>query len=135
AASGTLAGPTAELVEASLTFDDKQAKDVLTPRTRLLAVAATDPVRRVVELASRHGYTRFPVIGEDLDDIVGVIELSQAARVAPSRRSRIKVGPLARRPLFVPHTAPVDEVLWTMREHDTELAVVLDEYGGTAGIV
>lgn len=135
AASGTLPGPTAGLVEASLMFDSKQARDVLTPRTRLVWLSANEPVRRVVELASRQGFSRFPVVGDDLDDIVGVVELHQAAGVPPERRSRTRVGPLSRPCLFVPHTAPLDEVLWSMRDADTELAVVLDEYGGTAGIV
>ncbi|GAB3421250.1 hemolysin family protein [Flindersiella endophytica] len=135
AESGTLPGATADLVEASLRFDDKQAKDVLTPRTRLFWVSRNDPIRKVIELAAEHGLSRFPVIGQDLDDIVGVIELGQAAGVPPNRRSRTLVGPLARDPLYVPHTQPLDEVLWTMRDANTELAIVLDEYGGTAGIV
>lgn len=135
AVSGTLEEPTAALVEASLRFDDKQVREVLTPRTRLVWVRAADPVARVVDLAAQYGFSRFPVAGEDLDEIVGVIELAQAADVALARRARTQVGSLARSPLFIPPTSPLDEVLWTMRDADTELAVVLDEYGGTVGIV
>src|SRR5690606_13745518 len=69
AESGTLDEPTARLVEASLRFDDKYAKDVLTPRTRMVWVKASDPVRKVVELAAEHGISRFPVAGADLDEI------------------------------------------------------------------
>ncbi|HEY6739523.1 MAG TPA: CNNM domain-containing protein, partial [Actinopolymorphaceae bacterium] len=69
ARSGHLAPGTADLVERSLRFDDLQAKDVLTPRTRMVWLEATDPVQRAIELGVRHGRSRFPVAGEDLDDI------------------------------------------------------------------
>ncbi|WP_020579488.1 hemolysin family protein [Actinopolymorpha alba] len=134
AESGSLPPSTAALVERMLRFDDKQARDVMTPRTRLVWVHATDRVRRVIELAREHGISRFPVAGADLDDIVGVIELSQAVAVPREARDSTMVGPLASPPLRVPDTAPLDEVLWALRDHGTELAVVADEYGGTAGI-
>jgi CBS domain containing-hemolysin-like protein len=134
AESGQLPAATADLVERMLRLDDKQARDVLTPRTRLVWVQATDPVQRVVDLAREHGVSRLPVAGADLDDVVGVIELSQVVGVPLEERASRPVGPLARPPLRLPHTAPLDEVLWALREYGTELAVVLDEYGGTAGI-
>lgn len=134
AESGSLPPATAALVERMLRFDDKLARDILTPRTRLVWVFATDPVQRVIDLARVHGISRFPVAGADLDDIVGVIQLSQAIAVPLERRSSTQVGGLAGPPLRVPHTAPLDEVLWALRDHRTELSVVLDEYGGTAGI-
>jgi CBS domain containing-hemolysin-like protein len=134
AESGKLPEATADLLERMLRFDDKQARDVLTPRTRLVWVEATDPVQRVIDLAREHGVSRFPVAGTDLDDVVGVIELSQAVGVPREERPSTPVGPLAKPPLRLPHTAPLDEVLWALREARTELAVILDEYGGTAGI-
>ena len=117
-----------------LRFDDKQARDVLTPRTRVVWVWATDPAQRVVDLAREHGISRFPVAGADLDDVVGVVELSQAVAVPRNDRASTEIGPLARPPLRLPHTAPLDEVLWALRDQRTEMGVVLDEYGGTAGI-
>ncbi|HZC26669.1 MAG TPA: hemolysin family protein, partial [Actinopolymorphaceae bacterium] len=135
AAAGTLPSSTAALVERMLRFDDKQARDVLTPRTQLVWVSASDPVQKVIDLARQRGVSRFPVAGADLDDIVGMIELSQAVAVPPEERSTTPVGPHAREPLRVPDTAPLDEVLWALRDERTELAVVLDEYSGTAGIV
>ncbi len=135
AEAGKLPPSTAALVERMLQFDDKQARDVLTPRTRLVWVSATDPVQRVIDLAREHGISRFPVAGADLDDIVGAIELSHAMAVPRDDRASTEVAPLSRPPLRLPHTAPLDEVLWALRDNGTELAVVLDEYGGTAGIV
>jgi CBS domain containing-hemolysin-like protein len=134
AESGVLPPTTATLVERVLRFDDKRARDVLTPRTRVVWVHAADPVQRVVDLAREHGVSRFPVAGADLDDVVGVVELTDAVAVPVAERSSTPVGRLARPALFLPHTTPLDEVLWALRDHGTELCVVVDEYGGTAGI-
>ncbi|MGW0227801.1 hemolysin family protein [Actinopolymorpha singaporensis] len=135
AESGSLARSTAALVERMLRFDDKRARDVITPRTRLVWLSDHDPAQRVIDLAREHGLSRFPVArGDDLDDIVGVVELSQAVAVPAAERATTTVGTLAGEPLVVPDTAPLDEVLWALRDYRTELCVVLDEYGGTAGI-
>ncbi|MFD2083036.1 Hemolysin, contains CBS domains [Actinopolymorpha cephalotaxi] len=135
AESGSLAESTADLVERMLRFDDKRARDVLTPRTRLVWLADHDSAQRVVDLAREHGLSRFPVArGDDLDDIVGVVQLSQAIAVPAAERATTTVGTFAGEPLVVPDTAPLDEVLWALRDYRTELCVVLDEYGGTAGI-
>src|SRR5690606_3761922 len=120
AESGVLPPTTATLVERVLRFDDKRARDVLTPRTRVVWVHAADPVQRVVDLAREHGVSRFPVAGADLDDVVGVVELTDAVAVPVAERSSTPVGRLARPALFLPHTTPLDEVLWALRDHGTE---------------
>jgi CBS domain containing-hemolysin-like protein len=135
AQSGHLAEPTADLVTRSLRFDELQAQDVLTPRTRMVWVDAADPVQKVIDLCAEHGYSRYPVAAGDPDQIVGMVELSQAVGIPSARRPRTRVGELATPVLSVPGTTLVDELLWALRDRDEELAVVVDEYAGTAGIV
>lgn len=135
AQSGHIPAPTADLVERSLRFEQLQARDVLTPRTKVVSAPASAPVQRVVDLAAEHGLSRFPVSGADFDDVVGVVELSRTVGVPPARRRRVRVGDVAEPALFVPHTARLDEMLAAMRDKVAELVVVLDEYGGTAGVI
>ena len=135
ARSGHLPADTAELVARSLRFDDLQAQHVLTPRTRMVWVDAADAVQKVVDLSTEYGHSRYPVAAGDPDQIVGVIELGQAAGIPSSQRARTRVGELARPVPLVPATLAVDELVWALRDQNAELAVVIDEYAGTAGIV
>jgi CBS domain containing-hemolysin-like protein len=135
ALSGHLPTHTADLVARSLRFDALQAQDVLTPRTRMVWVDAADPVQRVLDLSGDHGHSRYPVVAGDPDQIVGLVELSQAAGVPPARRTRTTVGELAGPVLSVPATMAANDLLWALQDRDAELAVVVDEYAGTAGII
>lgn len=133
--AGAINPPVADIVAGSLRLDDKMAREVLTPRTRMLTVAATDSVQVVFDLVREHGVSRLPVTGEGIDDVVGLVELRHAVAVASSDRSTLTVAHIRRPVLTVPDTVVLDDLLWSLREHGAEFAVVLDEYGGTAGIV
>jgi CBS domain containing-hemolysin-like protein len=135
AEAGTIDRPTASLVQGSLRLDDKLARDVMTPRTTTVTVAADDPVSRVLEISREHGFSRFPVTGRDPDDIVGTIELRDVVAVPASERTTTPVRLAMRPALTVPDSLPLDDLLWQLRDRGSELAVVFDEYGGTAGLV
>jgi CBS domain containing-hemolysin-like protein len=136
AAQGTLGQDTAMLFLRSVSFPDKRARDVLTPRVRLATVAAGDPVSAVVAASRRTGRSRFPVLGPDgLDDVVGVVHAKHVPLVPYERRDGTPVRDVMEPALFVPETLELDDLLLEFRQRGLQLAVVVDEYGGTAGVV
>ncbi|HST66263.1 MAG TPA: hemolysin family protein [Mycobacteriales bacterium] len=136
AAQGTLGQDTAMLFVRSVSFPDKRARDVLTPRVRLATLTAGDPVSAVVATSRRTGRSRFPVLGPDgLDDVVGVVHAKHVPLVPFERRDTTPVRDVMEPALFVPETLELDDLLLEFRQRGLQLAVVVDEYGGTAGVV
>jgi CBS domain containing-hemolysin-like protein len=135
AEAGAIERPVADIVRGTLRLDDKMARDVLSPRTTLLTVPSSDPVQAVIDVVREHGVSRLPVTRDGIDDVVGVVELCHAVAVPPARRRETTVAEVARAVVTVPDTVALDDLLWSLRDQRSELALVLDEYGGTAGIV
>lgn len=134
AAMGTLDAGTANFVARTLNFSSRTAADVMTPRIRLETIDADQPVSDVVDAARRTGYSRFPVIGDSADDIRGLVHIKKAVAVPWERRQNLEAGAIMTEVLRVPETIHLDALLAELREGNLQLAVVLDEYGGTAGI-
>jgi CBS domain containing-hemolysin-like protein len=135
AEAGTLDPETARLITRSLGFSTRTAADVMTPRVRMLVLQRTEHASDVVALARRTGHSRFPVIDEDLDDVVGVVHLKSAVAVPRERRDEVPVVAIMSEALRVPDTVRLDPLLVELRALGLQLAVVVDEYGGTAGVV
>jgi CBS domain containing-hemolysin-like protein len=135
AQQGTLEPDTATLLQRSLAFGDQHAIDVMTPRTRMVAVRATDPVMTVVEEARSTGFSRFPVLGERADDVVGIVHVKHAVRVPLERRGDVPVTDVMVPPIVVPSSVELDPLLETLREGGLQMAVVVDEFGGVDGVV
>jgi len=126
----------AELIQRALQMRDADVADVMTPRTRMFALDITTPLDEAVEEVSRAGHSRVPVYRENLDDIVGVLYAKDVLRHwGHEEESRPSLYRLARKPFFVPETKKIGALLEEFRGQRTHLAVVLDEYGGTAGLV
>lgn len=134
AAMGTLDERTANFISRTLKFSGRTAADVMTPRIRVETIDSHQPVSDIVEAAKRTGYSRFPVIGESSDDIRGVVHIKKAIAVPADRRPKLEAGAIMTEVLRVPETIHLDGLLAELREGNLQLAVVLDEYGGTAGI-
>ncbi|WP_369962064.1 hemolysin family protein [Leifsonia sp. EB34] len=134
ASAGVLEADTATLLSRTLAFASRTASDVMTPRPRVEAVQRTDPAQTVIGLARRTGYSRFPVVDEDVDDIVGFVHVKQAVAVPRERRGRVPVSALQTEALRVPETMTLDTLLGELRGRGYQMAVVVDEYGGTSGI-
>ena len=131
---GSLGKEDARLIEGVFEFGEKTAQDVMTPRTRMIALEADSSVQRAAAIIAAAGRSRYPVYGDDLDDITGVVHakaILAALREDPSRPLKEVLRP----PLFVPGTRKIEDVLGDMKRQRTHLALVLDEYGGTAGLV
>jgi CBS domain containing-hemolysin-like protein len=135
AEAGTLDEGTARLVTKSLGFGEQTAADVMSPRARASSIERTATAEDVIRLARRTGHSRFPVTGDDWDDIDGVVHVKRAIAVPHERREEVPVSALMVPPLLVPETIRLDPLLLMLREHGLQLAIVVDEYGGTAGIV
>jgi CBS domain containing-hemolysin-like protein len=131
---GSLLQQDARLLEGVFEFSEKTAQEVMTPRTQMVALEADLLVERAADVVAEAGRSRYPVFTDSLDEIVGVVhakDILAAVRARPAGRVRDILRP----PLFVPGTREVEDVLADMKRLKTHLAVVLDEYGGTAGLV
>ncbi len=132
---GTLAGSASTLLTRSIRFGRKTAADALVPRTSVRAIPLDGTVADLVAASAETGHSRFPVYGADLDDIRGVVHVRAAHTVPQSRRATTGVGSLMTDVLTVPESRELEDVLFDMRSRRQHLAVVVDEYGGTAGII
>src|SRR5215207_8166701 len=134
-AQGALGQETAALMERSLSFGDKTASDVMTPRTRMRTLRESEPVVAVIEATRATGHSRFPVIGDGFDDVRGLVHVKKAVAVPESERDSTRVRDVMSRPVVVTRFMRVDPLLDLLQQRGLQLAVVVDEYGGTAGIV
>lgn len=135
ATEGALEADTAQLLGRALAFAEHLAGDAMTPRPRVAAARLDDSAEAVIALARRTGYSRFPVIDDDIDHVVGLVHLKQAVSVPRERRAEVPVGALQSEALRVPETMPLDALLGEIRGRGYQMAIVVDEYGGTAGVV
>jgi len=132
---GSLDTDTATLLARTLAFSDHTASDVMTPRPRLSTVTRTDSAETVLELARRTGLSRFPVTDDGIDDVVGLVHVKQAVSVPREKRADVPVSALLTDAVRVPETMTLDNLLGEVRGRGYQMAVVVDEYGGTAGVV
>ncbi|WP_026422221.1 hemolysin family protein [Actinokineospora inagensis] len=135
AASGAIDTGTATLLSRSLRFGDRTADELMTPRMQVQALRADATVVDLVDLARRSGFSRFPVHGGDLDDVHGVVHVKQVFGVPREKRASTTVAELARPVPTVPETLDGDVLLDRLRGSGLQIALVVDEYGGTAGLV
>jgi CBS domain containing-hemolysin-like protein len=135
AAHGTLDERTATLLDRSLRFGERTADELMTPRMQVEALRSDQTVQDLVELANRTGFSRFPVHGGDLDDVLGVVHVKQVFGVPAAERATTPVSALARPVLTVPESLDGDSLLDRLRSSSLQVAIVVDEYGGSAGLV
>ncbi|WP_448624567.1 hemolysin family protein [Geodermatophilus sp. URMC 64] len=125
------------MIHSVFELGDTIAREVMVPRTDVVWIERTKTVRQALALALRSGFSRIPVIGENVDDVVGVVYLKDLVRRSQNmpERNGPKVEELMRPPTFVPESKPVDELLRDMQAQRIHIAIVVDEYGGFAGLV
>ena len=135
ASEGSLEQDTATLLERTISFSELSASDVMTPRPRLSTIRVSESAEDVIALARKTGFSRFPVIEEDADDVVGIVHVKQAVAVPREKRPDVPVGALMTEAERVPETMPGDTLLAEVRSRGYQMVIVVDEYGGTAGVV
>ncbi|HEX5540650.1 MAG TPA: hemolysin family protein [Micromonospora sp.] len=135
ARAGALPPDIAMLLQRTLRFGAKRAAEAMTPRVDVVALPASASVAELLATARRTGRTRFPVYEDTLDVVTGVAGVPDALGIPPVRRPRTTVAAVAREPVYVPESLGLDGVLAALRAADADLAIVVDEYGGTDGVV
>lgn len=132
---GTLDEGTATLMDRSLRFTDRVAEDLMTPRVRVDTLDADDTVADLIARARHSGHSRFPVHDSDPDAMLGVVHVKQAFGMEPPEREATLLRDIVAPVPTVPESLDGDALLTTLRGSGLQMAVVVDEYGGTAGIV
>ncbi|WP_243789420.1 hemolysin family protein [Saccharopolyspora gloriosae] len=136
---GVVAAGEREMIHSVFEFGDTIAREVMVPRTEVVWIERTKSARQALALCLRSGFSRIPVIGDSVDDIVGVVtlrELTQAlAELGDLNQAGPELGELMRPASFVPDTKRLDELLKEMQLSRSHLAIAVDEYGGTAGLL
>ena len=132
---GTLDRRTADLIERAVEFGDRTAADVMTPRARVRFAAADASAGEVLTLAAQTGHARFPVTGQSVDDVLGAVHFKHALAVPNEHRHTTAARDIVREVPVVPATMPLDNLLRALRDSSMQLAIVVDEYGGTDGVV
>jgi putative hemolysin len=123
-----------DLIESIIDFGDTVAREIMVPRTDMVSIGSDATVTDVVDLAIDRGLSRIPVFGENTDDIEGIVYVKDAMRAEREGGGERPVLALARPAMFVPETKRVNELLAEMQARHTHMAIVIDEYGGTAGL-
>jgi len=132
---GSLDPITATLVDRSLQFGSRTAEELMTPRTEIVALQVDDTVSDLVEAAIKSGYSRFPIVAGDLDETYGIVHVKQVFEVPSRERASTRLASLAQPVAKVPSTLDGDDVMAQLRANPLQTALVVDEYGGTAGMV
>jgi CBS domain containing-hemolysin-like protein len=127
-----------EMVRSVFELGDTIVREVMVPRTDMVFIESDRTVEQALSLALRSGFSRIPVVGENEDDVVGIAYLKDIVKWShehPGADATEKVATVMRAALYVPDSKPVNELLRQMQAQRTHVAIVIDEYGGTAGLV
>jgi CBS domain containing-hemolysin-like protein len=126
------------MIHSVFELGDTIVREVMVPRTEMVFVARDKNVRQALSLALRSGFSRIPVVGENEDDVIGIAylkDLVARSREHPEAETVEKVESVMRQAAFVPESKPADDLLREMQARRIHLVIVIDEYGGTAGLV
>ena len=134
ASLGALDAQTATLLTKTLALSQLVAADVMTPRPRMHVLDKDDSLQRLIEASIKTGHSRFPISDGTADDIIGVAHVKQAAAVPREKRAEVPVSAIMVEALRVPETMRLETLMVELRAKGLQLAIVVDEYGGTAGL-
>jgi CBS domain containing-hemolysin-like protein len=133
---GVLEPPEREMLESVFDFGELLVRQVTVPRTEVIAIEADTRLDEIIATVTQHTYTKLPVYEDDLDQIIGILHVKDLLRVMNQPDCQnITAREMARETLYIPDTLPVNDLLHQFRHNRQHIAIVLDEYGGTAGLV
>jgi CBS domain containing-hemolysin-like protein len=135
ARSGSLDPSTAALLHRSLQFGTLTAEELMTPRSKIVALQTDNTVADLVDTATESGFSRFPIVEGDLDETVGIVHVKQVFQVPPAEREYTLLAAVAQSVAVVPSTLDGDALMGEIRANGLQTAMVVDEYGGIAGMV
>jgi putative hemolysin len=133
---GVLEPPEREMLESVFDFGELLVRQVMVPRTSIVAIEADMLLDEIIATVTQHSYTKLPVYENDLDQIIGILHVKDVLRVMEQPEcQKTTAREMARETLYIPETLPVNELLHQFRHNRQHIAIVLDEFGGTAGLV
>jgi len=124
-----------DMIHSVIEFGDTMAKEVMTPRTSIFMIDSESTIDEVWDDIIESGYSRIPVYGEDLDDIIGILYVKDLLSLAKDRQTKKLVKDIVREGYYIPETKASFEILEEFRKKQVHMAIVLDEYGGTVGLL
>lgn len=132
---GTIQDTEKEMIDNIFDFDNKQVSEIMTHRTEVVAIPVDSDLQTILEIMDKDKYTRVPVYKDNIDNIVGVLHVKDLIHCMKKKEEEFDIGKIIRSPYFVPDSKRTDKLFQEMQKNKVNLAVVIDEYGGTAGIV
>jgi CBS domain containing-hemolysin-like protein len=132
---GLLDEKSGEMIQSILEFRETVAREVMVPRTDIVAVPGDAPVADIIEQVNRHSYTRMPVYDGSVDNIIGILNVKDLLRLWSKPVGEADLKPLLRKPYFIPETKNIHQLLHELKGERQHMAIVIDEYGGTGGLV
>jgi CBS domain containing-hemolysin-like protein len=133
---GVLEPPERQMLESVFDFGELLVRQVMLPRTEVLAIEADTKLDDIITTVTQHSYTKLPVYEDDLDQIIGILHVKDLLRVMNQPDcAKTTAREMARETLYIPETLPVNDLLHQFRHNRQHIAIVMDEYGGTAGLV
>lgn len=124
-----------ELLTRAITFTEKMAAEAMIPRVNVVAINRHQPISELRQMSRETGHSRFPVYGIDLDEVIGIVHVKDTLGIPASRRAMTPVEEIAQPGLQVPAASRLEYLLTQLQSEGRGMAVVIDEYGGTAGII
>ena len=124
-----------KMITSILKLDETTAREIMVPRMDVLATDVTSSLAEVAEIMWESGHSRIPLFEESLDNIVGVVHSRDMLRNLASKDTEVSLNDIVRPPLFIPASKRLDDLLRDFQENHIQVAIVVDEYGGTAGLV
>jgi magnesium and cobalt transporter len=130
---GLLSEDEGEMMQSILSFRDTVAREIMVPRTEAVIISGDTPIEELLQLVIKEGHSRFPVYAENVDDIIGILHVKDLLSFWGEKHLDIK--DIVRTPYFIPETKKISHLLSELRYKKSHMAIVIDEYGGVAGLV
>lgn len=132
---GTVEPEEGELLDSVMELRDRTVRDIMVPRVEIVALPEDATLEELLEVAVESGFSRIPVYAESIDHITGIVYVNDTLANLARGERETRVAEVARTPILAPETKRLDEMLWELREQKVHIAVVIDEFGGTEGLV
>ena len=132
---GTIQETESNMIQSVFQFDDKLVKEILTPRVDIIAINSTSSLDDAMDLITNQKVSKIPVYKESIDNILGILYAKDIIPYLMGSRPKINLVNLSRDPLFIPETKPIDDLLEDFKNKKKNIAIAVDEWGGTSGLV
>ncbi|MBN1613915.1 MAG: HlyC/CorC family transporter [Deltaproteobacteria bacterium] len=133
--SGLIDPQSGEMIQSIFTFRETLVSEVMIPRTEIVAIPSSATIEEIIDLIARHGHTRMPVYSGNVDNIIGILNVKDLLKFWSKPVSEDDVVSNLRKPYYIPETKNILLLLHELKQKKSHMAIVIDEYGGTAGLV